>query len=47
MARDRKGYIYEENKKWIARVTTTDETGKRRNVKRTASSKSEAKELLK
>lgn len=47
MAKDRKGYIYEENKKWIARVTITDETGKRRNIKKTAKTKSEAKELLK
>ncbi|HEX9929301.1 MAG TPA: site-specific integrase [Pyrinomonadaceae bacterium] len=47
MAKDRTGYVYEENKKWIARVTTTDETGKRRNIRRSANSKSEAKELLK
>lgn len=47
MAKDRNGYVYEEKGKWIARVTTTDETGKRRNFKRTANSKSEAKELLK
>ena len=45
--KERKGYVFNENGKWFARVTFTDATGKRRNVKRTAKTKSEAKELLK
>jgi hypothetical protein len=47
MAKDRTGYIFEENGKWFARITITDKTGKRRNIKRTAKTKSEAKEKLK
>lgn len=47
MAKERKGYVFEENSKWVARVTFTDESGKRRNFRRTANTKSEAKELLK
>lgn len=45
--KDRKGYVFEENGKWYARITLTDNTGKRRNIKRTAKSKSDAKEILK
>ena len=45
--KDRSGYIYERNGKWVARVTIKDNQGKRRNLKRTAKTKSEAKELLK
>lgn len=41
------GYVYEENGKWYARITFTDESGKRRNVKRTAESKAEANKKLK
>ncbi len=47
MAKDRTGYIYEENGKWFARITFTDSEGKRRNLKRTAKTKTEAKKLLK
>ncbi len=45
--KNRSGYIYEQNGKWIARVTIKDNQGKRRNIKRTAKTKSEAKEFLK
>ena len=38
--------ILSENAGWIARLTFTDETGKRRNVKRKADNKTEAKEEL-
>jgi len=42
------GYIYEtKNGGWVARITYTDPAGRRRNVKRTAESKSRAKDLLK
>jgi len=41
------GYVYEENGKWYARMTFTDESGKRRNVKRTAESRADAKHKLK
>ena len=43
----RKGYIFENNGKWFARITLTDNTGKRRNIKRTAKTKSDAGKLLK
>jgi integrase len=48
MANDRSGYVY-QNKKgaWYARTTITDNTGKRRNVKRRAKDKQDAKRLLK
>lgn len=47
--RQRNGYVYQDEKsgRWIARTTITDESGKRRNVKRHAESKSAAKEILK
>lgn len=45
--KERKGYVFEQGGKWYARITLTDSTGKRRNVKRTANSKPAAKELLK
>ena len=47
--KEKKGYVfYDKNKKrWYARTTVTDENGKRRNVKRTAKNKTEAKNLLK
>lgn len=45
--KDRKGYVFEGNGKWYARITLTDSTGKRRNIKRTAKSKNDAKEILK
>lgn len=45
--KDRSGYIFEEKGKWYARVTIQDNQGKRRNIKRTAKTKSQAKELLK
>jgi len=45
--RERTGYIFEDKGKWFARITITGENGKRRNIKRTAKSKADAKELLK
>lgn len=41
--KERSGYIYQSKGKWIARVTTKDNQGKRRNLKKTAKTKSEAK----
>ena len=47
--RHRSGYVYFDKKEecWIARTTITDESGKRRNVKRRAENKSAAREKLK
>lgn len=48
MGKERSGYYkQDENKRWFARVTYTDEMGKRRNLKRMADTRTEAKELLK
>jgi integrase len=44
--RERCGYVFQDKGKWYARVTVRDNLGKRRNVKRTAKSKSEAKTIL-
>ena len=41
--RQRTGYLYKEGNSWVARVTFTDETGKRRNVKRYRPTKTEAR----
>ncbi len=46
MGKDRSGYIFQENGKWYARITFTDNSGKRRNVKRLAENKTHAKEML-
>ena len=47
MANDRSGYIFQnKNGAWYARTTITDVTGKRRNVKRRAKDKRDAKEIL-
>jgi integrase/recombinase XerD len=48
MANNRSGYVF-QNKKgaWYARTTITDSNGKRRNVKRRAKDKQDAKRLLK
>ena len=45
--KERTGYVFESKGSWFARITLTDNTGKRRNTKRTAKSKSDAKEILK
>lgn len=47
--RQRSGYVYHDEKEgcWIARTQVTDESGKRRNVKRRAKSKTEAEQKLK
>lgn len=48
MAKDRSGYIFQDNTgTWFARTTITDFTGKRRNIKRRAKDKRDAKEILK
>jgi integrase len=48
MAKDRSGYIFQDKSgAWFARTTITDHTGKRRNVKRRAKDKRDAKEILK
>lgn len=46
--KERTGYTYQDkNGRWFARITITDSSGRRRNVKRRASDKSDAKEILK
>lgn len=45
--KDKTGYTYEENGRLYARLTYTDETGKRRNVKRRANNTKHAKAILK
>ena len=48
MARERKGFVFErEPGTWYARVTLTDQNGKRRDLWRKGDNKTEAKELLK
>jgi integrase len=48
MARERTGKVFEREKGvWYARVTFTDQSGKRRDVWRKGQNKSQAKELLK
>jgi integrase len=47
MAKDRTGYVFQNNNKWYARITFTDISGKRRNIKRTAQSEPEAKRIIK
>lgn len=49
MPRPRAGYIAKDKKtgKWIARVTYTDQTGRRKNVTRKLDDKSEARKALK
>jgi integrase len=47
MAKERSGYIGQENGKWFARVTFTDAYGRRRNIKRKTETENEAKGLLK
>jgi len=45
---ERTGYIFQDkNGKWYARTTFTDRTGKRRNIKKTAKDKTDAKAILK
>ena len=44
----RKGYVYEDKREncWYARLTVTDATGKRRNLKKRAGSEAEARKKL-
>ena len=42
------GYVFRSGNRWYARITAKDQaTGRRRNIKRTAQSKADAKRLLK
>lgn len=44
---ERTGYVFQDkNGKWYARTTFTDRTGKRRNIKKTAKDKADAKATL-
>lgn len=48
MAKDRTGYVgKDKNGKWFARVTITDDNGKRRNISKRAKDKRDAKKVLK
>jgi integrase len=47
MAKERSGYVFEKNGNWYARLTFTNEQGKRKDIKRLAVNKTEAKKLLK
>jgi len=48
MANSRSGYVFQDkNGKWYARTTITDDGGNRRNVKRRAKDKQDAKRILK
>ena len=48
MAKDRTGYVgKDKNGKWFARVTITDNNGKRRNIAKRAKDKPDAKKILK
>lgn len=48
MAKDRSGYVYQDKQgAWYARTTITNVSGKRRNIKRRAKDKSDAKDTLK
>jgi integrase len=47
MANNKGGYVFESNGKWYARVTERGDDGKVRNIKRTAKSQTEAKNILK
>lgn len=45
MAKERSGYVFEEQGKWYARLTYTEPSGQRRNVKRRADSKTDAEAI--
>jgi integrase len=48
MPKDRSGYVFQDNQgRWYARTTVTDRQGNRRNIKRRAKDKSDAKQVLK
>ncbi len=47
MSKQRKGYVYERGKSWIARVTYLDDKGDQRSIRRTFPSKSQANNGLK
>jgi integrase len=45
--KQRTGYVYQENGRWYARLTYTDEYNQRRNIRRRTQNKTAAKEILK
>ncbi|MDT5120662.1 MAG: hypothetical protein QOC96_144 [Acidobacteriota bacterium] len=47
MAKERSGYVFEKNGDWYARLTFTNQQGKRKDIKRKAGDRAEAKKLLK
>ncbi|NOT63947.1 MAG: tyrosine-type recombinase/integrase [Acidobacteria bacterium] len=47
MSKERTGYVYSRDDKWVARVSYTDTTGIRRSIRRSFQSKSEANKGLK
>lgn len=48
MAKERSGYVYQDKQgSWYVRTTVMDSSGKRRNVKRRAKDKTEARQILK
>lgn len=48
MPKDRSGYVFQDKQgRWYARTSVTDRQGKRRNIKRRAKDKAEAKQILK
>jgi hypothetical protein len=46
MAKDRSGYLFEKDGRWYARLTFTNERGRRKDIKRLAGNKTEAKKLF-
>jgi len=48
MPKDRNGYVFQDNQgRWYARTTVTDRQGNRRNIKRRAKDKLDARQILK
>jgi integrase len=48
MPKDRSGYVFQDKQgRWYARTTVTDRHGNRRNIKRSAKDKADAKQILK
>lgn len=47
MSKQRKGYVYERGKSWVARITYLDDSGEQRSIRRSFPSKSQANNGLK
>jgi hypothetical protein len=47
MAKERMDILGDKNGKWFARITFTDNNGKRKNIIRRAKDKAEARKILK